>query len=213
MSISAQIGENCFKVADGSLTRGGDALGIVYEMSIRGLLRQATSSLHAELDTQVTSLLNGGERGYVAFLRGSAGAVFPIEHALEAARIASILPDWKQHSRRQALSLDLADFEAIPEDVLSFPDIHSDAFGLGVLYVLEGSRLGASLLARRLSESPSKRVRTATRYLNHGTGQRLWPRFLECLETTQSVRLATHEAIAGAQCAFATFTAAYSAVG
>jgi heme oxygenase len=213
MSISPQIGENCFKAADGNLTLGGAARNIVDEISIRVLLRQATTALHTKLDTQVTSFLTGDEAGYVAFLRGSAAAVFPIEHALEAAAIASALPDWQQRSRRRALSFDLADFGETVERTSSFAAIQSDAFGFGVLYVLEGSRLGATSLTRRLSRHPSKRVREATRYLNHGAGQRLWPSFLERLETAQSVRLATHDAIAGAQSAFAAFAAAYSAGG
>jgi heme oxygenase len=214
MSISPKIGEDCLKAADGSATRDGAARRHIADAtSIRTLLRQSTISLHAALDHQVTSLLAGGEPGYVAFLRGSAAAVFPIEKALETARIASSLPDWEQRSRRRALSLDLAVFERTPESTLSFSNVHSDAFGFGVLYVLEGSRLGATSLARRMSRHPSRRIRMATRYLNHGAGQRLWPRFLEYLETARSVRLATHDALAGAQSAFTTFAAAYATVG
>jgi heme oxygenase len=213
MSISPQIGENCIKVTTGDTPVSGDAHTIPYPMSIRALLRQATTALHAELDTRVTSLLAGGELGYAAFLRGSAAATFPIEYALEAAGVASLLPDWKQRSRRRALSLDLVDFDEPIDSTSPFAAIHSDAFGFGVLYVLEGSRLGATSLPRQLSRHPSKRARSATRYLNHGAGQRLWPSFLERLETAQSVRLATHDAVAGAQSAFATFSAAYSAAG
>ncbi len=177
------------------------------------MLRQATTALHAKLDTQVTSLLAGGEPGYVAFLRGSAAAIFPIEHALETAGIASSLPDWQLRSRRRALSLDLADFGETVERTSSFAAVESDAFGFGDLYVPQGSRLGATSLMRHLSRHSSERVRRATRYLDHGAGQHLWPSFLERLEAARSVRLATHEAITGAQLAFAAFAAAYSVAG
>jgi heme oxygenase len=49
----------------------------------------------------------------------------------------------------------------------------------------------------------------ATRYLNHGAGHKLWPRFLIQLETSRSVHRAPQEAVSGAIAAFGAFAAAF----
>jgi heme oxygenase len=210
-TIPTQIDEDCFNVRDGTTTRVRERRDRSAPPSIRTLLRQATATLHEQLDARVMRMLAGGEPGYAAFLRGSAAAVFPLENALEAARVASILPDWELRSRRNALSLDLADLGETVEPIPPFTATDTDAFSFGILYVLEGSRLGAALLASRMPKYPSERAGMATRYLKHGAGQGLWPSFLEHLEAAQSVRSAPHEAVSGAQSAFAAFAAAYSA--
>lgn len=51
---------------------------------------------------------------------------------------------------------------------------------LGAAYVLEGSRLGGAMLVR--SVDPALRG-VATAYLDHGTGLKLWPRFVDILNT------------------------------
>jgi len=45
-------------------------------------------------------------------------------------------------------------------------------------YVLEGSRLGATVLKRTPGASPDPAVRAATRYLTHGEGRGFWPSYL-----------------------------------
>jgi heme oxygenase len=205
MSISVQIGENCLNIENAPGVVEGRSAG-----TVRALLRRSTADQHAELDAKVSALLSGHEADYILFLHASAAALVPLENALEAAGVASILPDWDARTRRRALICDLADFGGAAQTTLCIPAIETEAFCFGVLYVLEGSRLGATLLARRISERPDHRVRTAMRYLNHGAGQRLWPTFLKRLERAQSVRNAPHDAISGARSAFAIFSLAYS---
>ena len=207
MPISVQISENCLNT--GNPPRLADAGSV---QSLRTLLRQSTADQHAELDADVSALVSEHDIGYISFLRASAAALIPIEHALEAAHVASMLPDWSARTRRRALIRDLIDLGESADAPLCFPAIETEAFGFGVLYVLEGSRLGAPSLARLLSEQSSSRISLASRYLNHGTGQRLWPTFLQYLEQAQPVRNAPRDAIAGARLAFATFSAAYSKV-
>jgi heme oxygenase len=135
----------------------------------------------------------------------------PIEDALEAADVAALVPDWNERSRRQALARDLAELDTGAARAMPFAPIRSHAFAFGVLYVLEGSRLGATSLARIVAGHSDARLQAATRYLNHGVGHKLWPRFLTQLETSKPVRRAPQETTAGAIAAFGAFVAAFKA--
>ena len=70
-------------------------------------------------------------------------------------------------------------------------------------YVLEGSRLGGALLARRAAASGDERVLANRRFLTHGR-PRLWPDFVVRLDALiDEANLA--EAVAGANVAFALY--------
>jgi heme oxygenase len=77
-----------------------------------------------------------------------------------------------------------------------------------MLYVLEGSRLGARLLLAEVEAALSPASRAATRYLSHGQGLSLWPTFLQRLEASQQVRREPDAAAAGARAVFRQFLAA-----
>jgi heme oxygenase len=85
------------------------------------------------------------------------------------------------------------------------PEIRDEAYQFGILYVLEGSRLGAGVLARAARASGDRRIVGAMRFLCHGNGQGFWTSFLQHLEASRSVFHAPHEAVAGALSAFALF--------
>jgi heme oxygenase len=211
MPISTRIGENSFNAADQS-TSGTVDIGFPdAPASVRLQLRRSTAELHAGLDGCIAPLLSKGVREYVTFLRRTAAALLPIEDALEAADVAALVPDWNERSRRQALALDLAELDADVARAMPFAPIRSHAFAFGVLYVLEGSRLGATSLARIVAGHSDARLQAATRYLNHGVGHKLWPRFLTQLETSKPVRRAPQETTAGAIAAFGAFVAAFKA--
>jgi len=72
---------------------------------------------------------------------------------------------------------------------------------LGIAYVLEGSRLGAQYLARDAAASRDPVVHGNMRFLTHGMGRRLWPTFLDVLES----RVDAATADAAAQAARQTF--------
>ncbi len=153
---------------------------MISPLSVREHLRSATSALHAHVDRRASEMRLETAPGYARFLLTQASVVCPLEDALERARIARLLPDWKERRRGGALSADLREIGAncIPARP---PVFKSDAALLGALYVLEGSRLGARVILSRVSSS-------ATRYLRHGEGRRLWPTFLEVLESNEDVR-------------------------
>jgi heme oxygenase len=175
--------------------------------TIRLLLKSATAEQHARVDARFAPLLANGEASYAEFLRASARAVYPLERALDAADVTKILPDWNERARSEALRADLAalDVGGPADDVP--PAIDSEGYLFGVLYVLEGSRLGAKFLTRTVLTGATERMRGATRYLRHGEGKPLWPTFLQRLESSIAVKRAPADAVAGAQFAFACFGA------
>jgi heme oxygenase len=77
---------------------------------------------------------------------------------------------------------------------------------LGAAYVLEGSRLGACLLLQTLH------LPGATRFLRHGQGKGLWPRFLSVLETSDEVREHFDQTMTAALEVFGLFIHAMSSV-
>ncbi|MCW5620040.1 MAG: biliverdin-producing heme oxygenase, partial [Burkholderiales bacterium] len=127
--------------------------------SSRDYLRAATQPQHRNVDSRFGALLGQSEAGYAHFLEASAEGVFPLEQALADAGVAMIFPDWPRRVRSPALAADLADLgasEPVPADP---PEIRGEACIFGVLYVLEGSRLGASMLMKQIALHPSARVR------------------------------------------------------
>ena len=149
--------------------------------SVRERLRKATGSLHAHVDSCAAGMRLETARGYARFLASQASVVFPLEDSLESAGGAQLMPDWKDRCRSESLKADLLEIGASCAPVRP-PVFRSDAAVLGALYVLEGSRLGARVILSRIVSS------SATRYLRHGEGRRLWSTFLEILESNEDIR-------------------------
>ena len=174
--------------------------------SLRDYLRAATAAHHPAVDARFGALLDRGESGYARFLEASAEGVFPLEQALADAGVAMLLADWPRRARSAALAADLADLGASLPAPVDPPAVRGEAGILGVLYVLEGSRLGAAMLTKRLAAHPSARVRGATRYLRHGESG-FWASFLAVLEKSEAARRNPAAVVAGARTAFALFGA------
>jgi heme oxygenase len=151
------------------------------ELSLRHRLRDATAEAHQRVDSGFGALNLQRRADYRRFLEASASALLPLERALVDAGVARIFPDWPERSRCDAILADLADLGGTP-DPLPSPAPLDFAGVLGTMYVLEGSRLGASFLIKSVSRSPDPAVAEATAYLGHGEGRRLWPTFLAQLE-------------------------------
>ncbi|AVQ04064.1 heme oxygenase [Caulobacter segnis] len=175
---------------------------------LRDRLRAATSSDHAALDAMAAALDFESVSGYGRFLSASAAALTPLELALELAGVEAWIGDWPERSRRATLARDLAAM-GLPSPPITVPSTPSRAFGVGLLYVLEGSRLGARFLARRVRRAgPDLPIG----YLTHGDDADLWRSFLAWLEGQPRVGLRTDEAIAGARYGFQCFSAAFETV-
>jgi heme oxygenase len=177
-------------------------------LSVRTQLRAVTADLHSKLDARLAPMVKDGDAGYARFLLCSATALLPVESTLEKANIEAILPDWPQRRRSDALRLDLQELLRPEPPILPAPEITSDAFQFGLVYVLEGSRLGARLILRDAQHTLSPAARSATRYLSHGQHLPLWPSFLMRLEQSPHVRRHIGQAAAGALAAFQLFLTA-----
>lgn len=183
-------------------TRTGKSLS---EISLRDHLRATTSESHAALDAKVAALRLRTPSGYGAFLTASVAALAPLEVALEQAGVVDWLPDWPSRARRGALAADLA---ALRLGAPSFEAarVPSRDFGAGLLYVLEGSRLGARFLSREV-RAPGPGLPLA--YLTHGESQDFWRSFLTWLEAIPKVGFRTDVAEAGARYGFQYFSDAF----
>lgn len=173
--------------------------------SLRDQLRNSTAELHARVDRHMGQLLQQTDGGYAEFLLMSAAAILPLENALEAANVAAILPDWVERSRSAAILADLADLSLSAPAGRSIDGdqrLTDEAYQFGMLYVLEGSRLGARVILRELQGSMQP---LPVRYLSHGQGQPMWQTFVRSLEASSAANQNRELAISGATAAFNMF--------
>lgn len=117
----------------------------------RALLRSATEDAHARVDAAFGRFDLGTRAGYRTFLLAQAAAHLPVEEALDSADAGGVIPDWPARRRAGLLRADLAALDAPVPDRgdIAVPD---DAASIaGMVYVLEGSRLGGAMLRTRVA--------------------------------------------------------------
>ena len=175
------------------------------ETSLREHLRAATSEAHAALDAVAGGMGLATRAGYGAFLSASAAGLAPLELALEQGGVDEWLPAWPRRARRQAVAQDLKTLglDAPDRDPAPTP---SFAFATGMLYVLEGSRLGARFLSRQVRAADPN---LPLAYLTHGESEDLWRSFVAWMEAIPKVGFRTDDAEAGARYAFQRFSEAF----
>ncbi|KAA2213131.1 biliverdin-producing heme oxygenase [Teichococcus oryzae] len=145
-------------------------------------LREATAALHAEADRLGGAHDLSTLPGYARFLGVHARALPGLEAALDAAGLAAMLPDWPRRRRAAALQADLTRLgEPVPAP-LPVPPIAPGAAALGAAYVLEGSRLGNTMLLRQAQAGPALAECGAFAYLSHQPGPAGWAGFLALLD-------------------------------
>lgn len=122
-------------------------------MTARESLRAATSNDHARVD-RLFSAFNLADRSrYGSFLSAQAAAFLPVEAALDMAGADRLLPDWTTRRRAALLYEDLSELVLPMPEPIPSPPLPDDPSILGAIYVLEGSRLGGSVLKRQLDGS------------------------------------------------------------
>lgn len=173
--------------------------------SVRSFLRAHTREAHESVDLRYATLDISRRDDYALFLQAHADAVLPLEAALEAAGVQDVVPDWLNRRRTPSLLEDLQFLGAPAHSRRAAPSIRSKAELWGVLYTLEGSRLGARILSARVETSSDQLVSGAKAYLCHGARKRLWPSFLNRLEGAPEPRTHPDLLLKGARCAFARF--------
>ncbi|HEY8947417.1 MAG TPA: biliverdin-producing heme oxygenase [Rhizomicrobium sp.] len=150
--------------------------------SVRGRLKIATTAAHARLDTLAERFDLSTRTAYAEFLSAHAAVLIPLEQMLAENGVVDLLADWPERSRSSALMRDLDILRADLRAAL-VPSFATEAEMFGVLYVLEGSRLGARVILRAIDENT---MNGATHYLRHG-GVKLWPSFLDAMENAPGV--------------------------
>ena len=167
-------------------------------------LRRHTRHLHDALDARLVLSNLTSRTGYIDYLLINWACV-PIEHALERAGIDQVLPDWERRRRRNALLTDLEALGVAPPSYAALA-IDSDVGSLlGWSYVLEGSRLGASVVLQTVMASSELEIASTTGFLRHGDGERLWESFKVELEKINLHPLTITMACIGATAAFQRF--------
>ena len=179
-----------------------------HAFSRRNSLRGATDHLHRDLDRIVASFKLADGVHYRRFLQASAATLIAIEHLLESAGVAQLLPDWAERSRREPILADLHSLHSQAQPLALRRTAPTPAEVFGILYVLVGSRLGARELLDQVLASTDEAVRNASAYLRHGQPN-LWRNFLQQLETHEAADDQT-QTVSGAVYAFTMFIRAFS---
>jgi len=113
----------------------------------RSALKAATADAHAALDALVGGFRTLNE--YRHYLAGIAAFRLPVEAWLMKTGLPADMPGYEPHMVQDELRADLADLKTDPPaDNRSFTPPEGAGI-VGLLYVLEGSALGARLLAKR----------------------------------------------------------------
>ena len=165
-------------------------------------LRDATAEDHAVVDAAYSVFDLSDPAGYRAFLRAQHACLGPIEEILTRADAQRVLPDWPSRRRAGLLAADLRDLGAATHAGLStaaLGDLRDPAAALGALYVLEGSRFGGSVLARRVGPG------LPLRFLGAGPEPGAWRLLVSALDRHLVSERALAIAIASARAVFAAF--------
>lgn len=170
----------------------------------RALLKAATESLHSRLDAAVGKLDLADRAQYRRFLEASAAALLPLEELLTRSDVAGLLPDWSRRRRGDALLTDLAAVGGASRPIALDRQTLGPEEVMGVLYVLEGSRLGARVVGQRVTKDVD------AHYLG-AADTALWRSFLQLLESSEAP-WDGNETVDAARWTFGVFQRAFSAI-
>ena len=169
-------------------------------MPAHSLLRAATVGRHACVDHAFSAYDLSDTCSYRTFLKVHAAALMPLEQILSCKAVS--LPSWTPRSTLLAADLSMLG-SPVPSPVSIVGDF-SAAMLHGVLYVVEGSRLGGSVLAQRVGAGLPKAYLGAV----HPKGE--WRSFLAAFDAAADAGSSSWlaEAVSGAKFAFDYFSRA-----
>jgi len=165
-------------------------------------LREGTRDEHERLDALLAAFDLADSSAYAAFLAVHAAALLPIEAALDDAVAERLVPDWSTRRRGDALLADLAALGEPVPPALAVPAPTDDATTLGMIYVVEGSRLGGRFLARSVGHGLPQA------YLGTPQAAGNWAKLLARIDALLYMPGDLSRAVDGARAAFALFEAA-----
>ena len=138
-------------------------------------LRSTTSAAHARVDAAFSGFALDEAGSYRSFLVAHAIALFPIEAWLRA-REETVLAGWPMRYRASALEDDLGKLDAAAPPGAAFQASDDPAAIAAILYILEGSRLGGNILAKRVGQGLPRS------YLASASDAQSWRRTLSRLD-------------------------------
>lgn len=148
---------------------------------IRKQLFEATASLHRQIDSVFSLDRIASFDGYAAMMKSHAAVVPQVETFLVRNRHLVDVPQFDERMRTQALLADMKRLGLVSEATpMSF--LNSRGAIAGILYVLEGSRLGATLIRRRLAGTGAD---FPNGFLSHGENAGFWQSYLTWLQDSQ----------------------------
>jgi heme oxygenase (biliverdin-IX-beta and delta-forming) len=140
-----------------------ETLAMINEVSARAALRAGTGSHHERVDRLFSAADLSDRASYGRFLQAQAAAHLAVERALVLRGVGAIVTDWPIRERGTLLCADLDELGLAIPDPIGIVVLDNEASLLGGLYVLEGSRLGGTLLKRSVPAT------FPTRFLGGGT--------------------------------------------
>lgn len=160
---------------------------------VRQALRDATMDSHRRVDALFADFSLDSPQSYRHFLTAHGRAVGAIEPVAR--------PD---APRLPLLAQDMAALDAPMPAPLPAPAHDADGYRWGLLYALEGSRLGGAMLSRQVGEGLPRNYLSAV----HGKGE--WVAFQHALDgaAAEGGEGWLEDAVQGALAAFALFAAA-----
>lgn len=154
----------------------------------RFALKQATDAAHRRVEGVVQAASMFGSRaGYLPYLMATYEVRAGFEALLDAAGAELVWPDWRGRRIAGLVAQDIADLgEIAPPLVATAENVSSDLSSgelIGVLYVLEGSALGARVLVDLATEIGLS-ASFGARHLHAQAGDRAaWRSFLAMMST------------------------------
>jgi heme oxygenase len=142
----------------------------------RTAIRTATAADHERLDGLFEAFDLADAVSYGRFLTAHAAALLPVEAALDGAGADRLIPDWAGRRRSAMIRADLAALGLEAPELTAFGPLDGDAACWGAAYVVEGSRLGGALLARRVAPGLPRA------YLGAPQVKGAWRSFVEALD-------------------------------
>lgn len=169
-------------------------------------LRERTTEAHEALDVLIGDFTD--ETAYRRYLSGMAAFRYGVEASLSPERLPPALSGFEPSLIGSELRADLGDLGlAQPRPATPAPITSADD-AIGVLYVLEGSALGAQLLVRRAAELGFDGSRGARHLVRQSSSLDNWRAFLKLLDDIEPF-----DVECAAQSASRTFRAAQGAFG
>ncbi|MCF6440917.1 biliverdin-producing heme oxygenase [Pseudoalteromonas luteoviolacea] len=167
-------------------------------------LRASTSSVHDQLDKKIMAQSPfQSKANYGLFLRYQYYLMNYVTVLYNNPQIAQIIPDLQDRDRCKQLIQDFQDLGMTqPQPLTTLSQLDAPLFeSLGWLYVIEGSKLGAALLAKE-AEKLGLNGEFGARFLAGSNRGSHWRQFMQGIEDAPLSESQEHAMLEGAQAAF-----------